>query len=616
MLERLSRLIAPHAAASTALLAIALAVPCAIIGATASGASLTALGHFLAMLVAVMALAVYTGNSGILSFGHISFAAIGAQVSATLTMAPALKSSALPMLPDFLMQLQLGLWPALIVAVLAAALFAFLVGLPISRLGGSSASIATLGLLIIVNSVIVGAQGFTRGSQAMYGIPKLVDVPTAIALAVVAIAVARLYRDSVPGLLLRAARENEAAAQSIGVDVSRQRLTAWVLSAAVGALTGVMIAHQLTVFSAKEFFFDLTFAVIVMQVVGGMASVSGGVVGAVLVTLGIELLRRLENGFEIGPVVVPQIFGLTEIGLSIMIMATLYWRRDGLLGFREVAIGRFRPAPPAESGKSTAPADAVVVPMEAPAAEAGTLVLDKVTKAYGGLVAVNEVSLTLRVGEILGLIGPNGSGKTTLVGCIAGTHTASAGRVLIDGEDVTRLPAFRVARLGVGRTFQTIRLFAHMTVLENVMAALAQRQRHAGRRALEGEALRLLDHLRISEFAARAAGELAYGQQRRVEIARALALDPRFLLLDEPAAGMNETETEDLLGVLGWLAGERGLGLLIIDHDMALIMRLCQRVAVLNKGQLIALGSPADIQRDPAVREAYLGRRHAERMIA
>jgi branched-chain amino acid transport system permease protein len=614
VLERLSRLIAPHAATSTALLAVALVVPCAIIGATASGASLTALGHFLAMLVAVMALAIYTGNSGILSFGHISFAAIGAQVSATLTMAPALKSSALPMLPDFLMQTQLGLWPALLVAVLAAALFAFLVGLPISRLGGSSASIATLGLLIIVNSVIVGAQGFTRGSQAMYGIPKLVDVPTAIALAVVAIAIARLYRDSVPGLLLRAARENEAAAQSIGVNVPQQRLRAWVLSAAVGAVTGVMIAHQLTVFSAKEFFFDLTFAVIVMQVVGGMASVSGGVIGAVLVTVGIELLRRLENGFEIGPIAVPQVFGLTEIGLSIMIMATLYWRRDGLLGFREIAIGRFRATAPVDAAPA-APATAVVVPLET-AAEAGTLVLDKVTKAYGGLVAVNEVSLTLRVGEILGLIGPNGSGKTTLVGCIAGTHTASGGRVLIDNRDVTRLPAFRVARLGVGRTFQTIRLFAHMTVLENVMAALAQHQRHAGRKALESEALRLLDHLRIADFAARAAGELAYGQQRRVEIARALALDPRFLLLDEPAAGMNETETEDLLGVLGWLAKERGLGLLIIDHDMALIMRLCQRVAVLNKGQLIALGSPAEIQRDPAVREAYLGRRHAERMIA
>jgi branched-chain amino acid transport system permease protein len=610
VIERLSRWVAPEAGVSAALLAAAIAVPCAIIGATASGGSITALVNFLAMLVAVMALGIYTGNCGILSFGHISFAAIGAQVSATLTMPPALKASALPLLPDFLLQSQLGLWPAIAVAVLVAASFAFLVGLPISRLGGASASIATLGLLIIVNSVIIGAQGFTRGSQAMYGIPRAIDVPVAILLAAVAIAVARLYRDSVPGLLLRAARENEAAAQSIGINVPNQRLLAWVVSAAVGAVAGIIIAQYQTVFSAKEFFFDLTFAVIVMQVVGGLASVSGGVAGAVLVTLVIEVLRRLENGFELGPLAMPQIFGLTEIGLSIMIIVTLYKRRDGLLGYREVGWRRHGGAP-----EATTPAVAPT-PADSSVATVGTLALEGVTKAYGGLVAVSEVSLTLRTGEILGLIGPNGSGKTTLVGCVAGTHTATSGRVLIDGQDVTRLPAFRVARLGVGRTFQTIRLFAHLTVLENVMAALAQRHQAMGRRALETASRRLLEPLRIAEFAARPAGELPYGQQRRVEIARALALDPRFLLLDEPAAGMNETETDDLLGVLAWLARERGLGLLIIDHDMALIMRLCQRVAVLNKGQLIALGSPAEVQRDPAVREAYLGRRHAERMIA
>jgi branched-chain amino acid transport system permease protein len=610
VIERLSRWVAPEAGVSAALLAVAIAVPCAIIGATASGGSITALVNFLAMLVAVMALGIYTGSSGILSFGHISFAAIGAQVSATLTMPPALKASALPLLPDFLLQSQLGLWPAIVIAVLLAASFAFLVGLPISRLGGASASIATLGLLIIVNSVIIGAQGFTRGSQAMYGIPRAIDVPIAILLAAVAIAVARLYRDSVPGLLLRAARENEAAAQSIGINVPNQRLLAWVVSAAVGAVAGIIIAQYQTVFSAKEFFFDLTFAVIVMQVVGGMASVSGGVAGAVLVTLVIEVLRRLENGFELGPLAVPQVFGLTEIGLSIMIIVTLYKRRDGLLGFREVGWWR-RGGAPGETTPAVAPARA-----DSSVASVGTLALESVTKVYGGLVAVSEVSLTLRTGEILGLIGPNGSGKTTLVGCVAGTHTATSGRVLIDGDDVTHLPAFRVARLGVGRTFQTIRLFAHLTVLENVMAALAQRHQGMGRRALEATSRRLLEPLHIAEFAGRPAGELPYGQQRRVEIARALALDPRFLLLDEPAAGMNETETDDLLGVLAWLARERGLGLLIIDHDMALIMRLCQRVAVLNKGQLIALGSPAEVQRDPAVREAYLGRRHAERMIA
>ena len=217
--------------------------------------------------------------------------------------------------------------------------------------------------------------------------------------------------------------------------------------------------------------------------------------------------------------------------------------------------------------------------------------LVQVTKAYGGLVAVNGVSLTLRVGEILGLIGPNGSGKTTLVGCIAGTHTASGGRVLIDNQDVTRLPAFRVARLGVGRTFQTIRLFAHMTVLENVMAALAQRQRRLGRRALESEALRLLGHLHIAEFAARAAGELAYGQQRRVEIARALALDPRFLLLDEPAAGMNPQEAMELMRVIRWLRDQFSLTILLVEHNMKVVMGICETVQVIDYGETIAIGT-------------------------
>jgi len=172
------------------------------------------------------------------------------------------------------------------------------------------------------------------------------------------------------------------------------------------------------------------------------------------------------------------------------------------------------------------------------------------------------------------------------------------------------------ARLGIARTFQNIRLFTHLTVLENVVAALAQRHGAARRGALEAWALGLLDELKIADLAGREAGTLPYGQQRRLEIARALALEPRFMLLDEPAAGMNEAETAELLGILGWLVKQRGLGLLIVDHDMQLIMRLCHRIAVLNKGQLIALGTPAEVQCDPAVREAYLGRRHAERLIA
>jgi branched-chain amino acid transport system permease protein len=605
----LSSYLEPNAAKGAVILCAVVALPCLAIQFLFVGPMVTTTTNFLVMLTAVVSLGVFSGNSGILSFGHCAFMALGAQISATLTIAPAIKKSAFPLLPDFVLQHQLGLVAALAIAVVLVGIVAAVIGLAICRLNGSSASIATLGLLIIVETLIVAAQGYTRGNQAVYAVPRLINVGTALPLALLAVAAARLFRDSRPGLLLRASRDNEAAAQSIGVDVPRQRLVSWVVSAMISAMAGMMYAHFLTVFSAKQFYFDLTFSIIAMQVLGGMASVTGAVAGSVLITLVIECLRRLENGIDLGFVQVPQIFGLTEVGLSLIIMATLYWRRDGLLGFHEIdglMPARWRSRPERAAGRWPA----------SPQRPSGVLSIESVSKSYGGLVAVDQVSLTLATGEILGLIGPNGSGKTTLLGCIAGTHAPTDGRIRIDDTDITARPAHEVARLGIGRTFQSIRLFGHLTALENVLAALSQHAPALPRGVLEARALELLAELKIADLAQRPAGTLAYGQQRRLEIARALALEPKFMLLDEPAAGMNEAETEDLLGILGWLVEDRGLGLLIVDHDMHLIMRLCRRIAVLNKGQLIALGSPQEVQRDTAVREAYLGRRHAERMIA
>ncbi len=611
-----SAYVVPDAVKSAAVLCAVIAVPCLLIDAAFTGPLITTTTNFLVMLTAVLALGIFAGNSGVLSFGHCAFMALGAQISATLTIAPAIKKGAFPLLSDAILQHQLGLVPALLITMLIVGAVAYLIGLAICRLNGSSATIATLGLLIIVESLIVAAQGYTRGNQAVYGVPKLTTLPVALLLALVAIVIARLYRDSRPGLLLRASRENEAAALSIGIDVPSQRLTAWVVSAMVAAMAGVMMAHFLTVFSAKQFYFDLTFAIIVMQVVGGIASVTGSIAGAILITAIVEVLRRFENGLDLGFVQVPQIFGLTEVGLSLVIIVTLYTRREGLLGFVELEglfprLGRLlQPKRRQAETRLSAPSP---VRGDIPAT---TLTIKELTKAYGGLVAVSEVSFTLQTGSILGLIGPNGSGKTTLLGCIAGTHQPTGGQVMIGDRDITGRPAHEIARLGVGRTFQNIRLFAHLSALENVMAALAQRWPGAGRAELEARALSLLDELKIADLAARDAGTLAYGQQRRLEIARALALEPKFLLLDEPAAGMNETETEDLLEILDWLVKDRGLGLLIVDHDMQLIMRLCNRIVVINKGQLIALGSPIEVQGSHAVREAYLGRRHAEKIIA
>ncbi|MBN9073411.1 MAG: branched-chain amino acid ABC transporter ATP-binding protein/permease [Rhizobiales bacterium] len=567
--------------------------------------------NFCFYLIAVLGLNAYSGNTGILSFGHVGFVALAAQISATLTMPPALKASSLPLLPEFLHNSQMGLFGASAVTLVCIALIAAVVAIPICRLNGATATIATLGFLIVVNSVIIGAQGITRGSQAMFGIPALVTVPIAAGFVVVALVLCRLHKDSIPGLFARCGRENEAAAFACGIDVRIARYWAFVFSAIVCGAAGIVLAHSVTVFSARSLFLEMMFAQIVMLVVGGIGSVTGALVGTATITLLTEILRRLENGFHVFGLAVPQIFGLTTIGLSLAILVVLYWRREGLAGTREIEdfLGRIsgRKAPAAPM-RTPSPTEAVAVPVRR---ATGALTLVDVSKAYGGLLAVDKVSLTVNPGEVLGLIGPNGSGKTTLLGCIAGTHPVSSGTIRLGGETISGLPAFAVARHGIARTFQTIRLFSRLTVLQNVKAAMAQHRRSAGQRELDGASMDLLREMGIETLAGRAAGTLAYGQQRRLEVARALASEPTFLLLDEPAAGMNEAETADLLATLRRLVTERGIGLIIVDHDMHLIVNLCERIAVLNKGELLKVGKPLDVTRDAAVREAYLGRRSA-----
>lgn len=233
-----------------------------------------------------------------------------------------------------------------------------------------------------------------------------------------------------------------------------------------------------------------------------------------------------------------------------------------------------------------------------------------VTKSFGGVKALREVDAELGRGEVVGLVGPNGSGKTTLLNVISGVITPDAGVVLVDGEEITGLPADRIAHRGVARTFQNIRLFGELTVLENVEAgaslAGANAQGSVRRRALDD-----LDEIALAELKDRPAATLAYGAQRRLELARGLATHPRYLLLDEPAAGMNETESDALREAISVMRSSRGMGILVIDHDLRLIMRLCDRVIALNEGRVIAVGSPTAIQADPAVIEAFLGTGHA-----
>lgn len=233
-----------------------------------------------------------------------------------------------------------------------------------------------------------------------------------------------------------------------------------------------------------------------------------------------------------------------------------------------------------------------------------------IVKNFAGLRAVDDLSLTLDQGEILGLIGPNGSGKSTSINVITGLLKPSGGQVFVDGVEITAQAPHQIAAAGLSRTFQTIKLFTELTVLENVEVggvSAGMNRRDARERA--GEILRELE---IDQLGHLQAGTLPYGDERRVEIARALARGPLYLLLDEPAAGLNEKESDTLLATLALIPEKYGCGILIVDHDMRLIMRLCQRLHVLNYGKTIATGKPEDVRANPAVIEAYLGASHAD----
>jgi branched-chain amino acid transport system permease protein len=560
---------------------------------------------FLINLIAVLGIGIFSGNSGILSFGHVAFIGLGAYLSGILTLPLATKATSLPHLPVFLSTIEWGLPAALLVTLVCVAIVGALIGLPIARMGGAAAAIATLGLLMIVHGVIIGASDFTRGSNAFLGVPRLTGIWTALIVALPTLLLARAFRDSAVGGRLRASREDEIAARSLGINVVFCRMAAWTLSAAAAAAAGVLLGHFLGAFSPSKFYFDDTLTLLTMLIVGGMTTVSGAFFGTVAVTLTIEILRRVEAGVDIFGWQTPEVFGVTEAGLCLLILLVMYKRPAGIFGRLELGEAwlKRRLAPLAAAVRSAA---------TAATAPQGELLAEGVSKNFAGLLALDNVRLSLRPGEIVGLIGPNGSGKTTLLNIVSGLYAPTMGRIAINGVDATQWPAHVAAQAGVGRTFQNIRLFGQLSVIENVEIAA-----RGAARGNDGDpsafAMALLDEFGLAEFADRSAAALDYGAQRRLEIARALALRPRYLLLDEPAAGMNPTESNALLRELARLRDRTGIGLLVIDHDMALIMRLCDRIVVLNRGQVIAEGDPQQIQRDPAVVEAYIGRKRARR---
>jgi branched-chain amino acid transport system permease protein len=494
--------------------------------------------------------------------------------------------------------------------LLPLALAAAIAG-PVLRLATHYFALATLGVGQAVLLVAVNWERVTGGANGIPGVPGVTLLGATLgrgwplllfvwALVALGTLLGWQLTRGLLGDALRVVRDNDLVAASLGLDVGRLRFAAFLLSAAYAGAAGALQVHSIGVVSPEALEFPVMVACLTMAVVGGPARLSGAIAGAVLLVHLPEWFRFLEKSY------------LIAYGLAMLAVITVApW---GLIGGLERLRARLFPEPP--------PPLPAPRPLSArassPPGGGPLLAVEDLAVAFGGVQAVDGVSLVLARGDILGLIGPNGSGKTTLINLVTGLHRPARGRVRLDGADVTGAPPHAIARRGVGRTFQTPQLIDDMSALDGVAVAVAageglgwlaalgtgvpDRRRARARAAAMG----LLDTLGVADAAWRRAGDLPQGLRRRVEIARALALGPALLILDEPAAGLDPAAQADLARRLHGLAAG-GLTLLVIEHNMPFLMPLARRIVCLDAGRVIAEGTPAEIQTHPGVIAAYLG---------
>ncbi|MGW9628173.1 branched-chain amino acid ABC transporter ATP-binding protein/permease [Microbacterium sp. NPDC055521] len=525
--------------------------------------------------------------AGQLSLAQAGFAGLAAFTAATITPPPTTWGP----IPTLLF--------AMVVGMLVGALAAVILGLPTMRLRGVFLAIATLGFAEAIRIFILNAE-WTGGAQGM-AVPKVMTPLIAwIVLLIVAYWFWRQARSRY-GRALEAIREDELAARSIGINVGGHRLSAFVAAGVLAGLYGVMWAYYLRLIAPEDFAFEKAIDGLVTAVVGGTANFLGPILGSGFQTLLPELQRMV--GIDAGWIR-PFISGLLLLLVILYLpggIASLIPRRRQRIDVS--ALDTAEPLP----GRAH-PAKGEIV------AE-----LTGLSKEYGGVHAVRSVDLTVRSGDVVGLIGPNGAGKTTLVNMISGLIPPSAGTATVLGVQVGRTPVHRIAAAGVTRTFQHSKLFNRLTALENVLigAHLVAKptflrrllwlpSAHRDERLALTHAARCLQRVGLLDKADDTAKSLSYGDQRRLEIARALAADPSLLILDEPAAGMNHVEAEGLSTLIRSLT-EDGLTIIFIEHNVGMVLDTCDHIVVLNFGEVLAEGTPAEIAADERVIEAYLG---------
>ncbi len=553
----------------------------------------------LLMIYAIIALGlnVLVGLTGLVSLGQAGLYAIGAYTAAILAT-----------------RLGVGLVPGLILGMALAGAFGVLLAYPTVRVRGVYLAVVTIAFGIIVENVAIEWDSLTGSWVGISNVPAptLLGLPLDYksyfivvgASALIAYLVNVNLMNSRFGRAMRATAQSEIASRSLGINVGAIRTLAFVVSAMAAGAAGVFYVYLNKYISPDIFSFTDSVRFLLMVILGGSGTALGPVVGASIMTYLPEYLQAFGHW--------------QSFAYGLLLAAVMFFLPRGIVGsigtFVTARLGERRP----QFAADARPRLSDIISVEQ---ADGSACLDArgVSVAFGGLVAVDKVNETIDTGEIHALIGPNGAGKSTFLNAISGVYRADAGSITFLGRETTRLSSHQLARLGLARTFQNTELFSDMTVLENVLVAFHKEYRsnifstvcrlpsfRRDERHFRQAAMALLSYVGLAAFAHEKAANLAFGHQRQLEIARALALSPKLLLLDEPAAGLTHAEIEQLISLVRDLAAN-GITVLIVEHHVELIMEISDHVTVLDYGELIASGSATEVQTDPKVIEAYFG---------